>query len=99
MRPDALAVQLQQEDQAMRRIVTWSAPLVLVAVAVTGCATKDWGNDKLGKRQGQMDERFMQVDVAGKDVGAAAGTAQGRGEGAFRPARAVNHPRPRLCDR
>jgi len=73
-------VQRQQEDQAMRRIVTWSAPLVLVAVATTGCATKDWVNEKLGKRQAQMDERFAQVDVAVKDVGTAAGTAQGRAD-------------------
>ena len=74
----------------MRRIVTWSAPLVLVAVATTGCATKDWVNEKLGKRQAQMDERFAQVDVAVKDVGTAAGTAQGRAEAAFGRADEVN---------
>src|SRR2546425_361371 len=46
MRPDALAVQLQEEDQAMRRIVTWSAPLVLVAGARYGCAAKNRGKDE-----------------------------------------------------
>ncbi len=46
----------------MRRIVTWRAPLVLAVVATTGCATKDRVNDKLGKKQAQMDERFLNVD-------------------------------------
>src|SRR5437867_12785438 len=80
----------------MRRIVTWSAPLVLVAVATAGCATKDWVNEKLGKRQAQMDERFAQVDVAVKDVGTAAGTAQGRAEAAFGRADEVNSRLTRL---
>src|SRR5438552_9233575 len=80
----------------MRRLVTWSAPLVLVAVATAGCATKDWVNEKLGKRQAQMDERFAQVDVAGKDVGTAAGTAQGRADAAFGRADDVNGRLTRL---
>src|SRR6059036_1405670 len=80
----------------MRRIVTWSAPLVLVAVATAGCATKDWVNDKLGKRQAEMDDRFARVDVAVKDVGTAAGTAQGRAEAAFGRADEVNARLSRL---
>ena len=41
----------------MRRLVIWSAPLVLVALATTGCiATRDWVNENLGKRQVQIDD-------------------------------------------
>jgi outer membrane protein OmpA-like peptidoglycan-associated protein len=74
----------------MRRIVTWTAPLVLAVVATTGCATKDWVNEKLGKKSAEVDTRFTQVDgrvgsVEGsvKEVGDAARVAQGRAEAAF----------------
>jgi outer membrane protein OmpA-like peptidoglycan-associated protein len=80
----------------MRRIVTWSAPLVLAAVATTGCATKDWVNDKLGKRQAQMDERFAQVDGAVRDVGDASRVAQGRADAAYGRADEVNTRLTRL---
>jgi len=74
----------------MRRIVTWSAPLVLVVVATTGCATKDWVNDKLGKRQAQMDDRLARVDGAVKEAGDATRTAQGRADAAYGRADEVN---------
>jgi outer membrane protein OmpA-like peptidoglycan-associated protein len=80
----------------MRRIMTWSAPLVLVAVAATGCATKDWVNDMLGKRQAHMDERFARVDGAVKDVGDATHTAQGRADAAYGHADEVNARLSRL---
>ena len=87
----------------MRRIVTWSAPLALAVVATTGCATKDWVNDKLGKRQAQMDERFMRVDgrvgaVQGsvREVGDATRVAQGRADAAYGRADEVNARLTRL---
>jgi len=80
----------------MRRIVTWSAPLVLVVVATTGCATKDWVNDKLGKRQAEMDDRLARVDGAVKEVGDATRTAQGRADAAYGRADEVNTRLTRL---
>jgi len=87
----------------MRRIVTWSAPLVLAVVAMTGCATKDWVNDNLGKKQAQMDERFLKVDgrvgaVEGsvREVGDATRVAQGRAEAAYGRADEVNGRLTRL---
>jgi outer membrane protein OmpA-like peptidoglycan-associated protein len=67
----------------MRRMVIWSAPLVLAALATTGCvATRDWVNDNLGKRQVQIDERFTRVDGAVRDVGDATKVAQTRADAA-----------------
>ena len=67
----------------MRRIVTWSMPLVLVALASAGCiATRDWVNENLGKRQGQIDDRFARTDTTVRDVGDAARVAQSRAEAA-----------------
>jgi outer membrane protein OmpA-like peptidoglycan-associated protein len=88
----------------MRRIVTWSAPLVLAAVATTGCvATKDWVNETLGKRQTQIDQRFTTVDgrivgVEGglKEVGDASRQAQGRADAAYGRADEVNTRLTRL---
>ena len=75
----------------MRRIVTWSVPLVLAAMASTGCvATRDWVNENLTKRQAKIDERFGGVDgrigvVEGsvKEVGDASRQAQTRADAAF----------------
>jgi outer membrane protein OmpA-like peptidoglycan-associated protein len=68
----------------MRRIVTWSAPLVLAAVASTGCvATKDWVNETLGKKQVQIDQRFAGVEGSVKEVGDASRQAQGRADAAY----------------
>jgi len=67
----------------MRRIVTWSMPLVLVALASAGCiATRDWVNENLGKRQGQIDDRFARTETTVRDVGDAARVAQSRAEAA-----------------
>jgi outer membrane protein OmpA-like peptidoglycan-associated protein len=67
----------------MRRIVTWSMPLVLVALASAGCiATRDWVNENLGKRQGQIDDRFIRTETTVRDVGDAARVAQSRAEAA-----------------
>jgi len=87
----------------MRRIVTWSAPLVLVVVATTGCATKDWVNDKLGKKQAQMDERFTKVDgrvgaveSSVREVGDATRFVQGRADAAYGRSDEVNTRLTRL---
>ena len=67
----------------MRRIVTWSMPLVLVALASAGCiATRGWVNENLGKRQGQIDDRFARTETTVRDVGDAARVAQSRAEAA-----------------
>jgi outer membrane protein OmpA-like peptidoglycan-associated protein len=67
----------------MRRMVTWSVPLVLAALASTGCiATRDWVTDNLGKRQAQTDERFSRVDGAVREVGDASRVAQTKAEAA-----------------
>jgi outer membrane protein OmpA-like peptidoglycan-associated protein len=87
----------------MRRFAMWSAPLVLVMLAMTGCATKDWVSEKLGKRQAEMDDRFTKVDgrigvVEGsvKDVGDSARVAQGRADAAYGHADEVNSRLTRL---
>jgi len=67
----------------MRRIVTWSAPLVLAALASAGCiATRGWVEENLGKRQGQIDDRFTRTETTVRDVGDAARVAQSRAEAA-----------------
>jgi len=77
--------------------VIWSAPLVLVALATTGCiATRDWVNENLGKRQVQIDDRFSRVDGAVKDVGDATKAAQGRADAAVGKADDVNTRLSRL---
>src|SRR5205085_5820832 len=76
---------------AMRRIVTWSMPLVLVALVSAGCiATRDWVNDNLGKRQGQIDDRFARTETTVRDVGDAARVAQSRAEAAHERAEAAH---------
>src|SRR5262245_20117176 len=48
-----------QEDSPMRRIIIWSAPVVLAALALSGClATRNWVSENLGKHQAPTDERF-----------------------------------------
>ena len=75
----------------MRRLMIWSAPLVLAALATTGCiATRDWVNENLGRRQVQIDDRFSSVDGAVKDVGDATKTAQTRADAAQTRADAAN---------
>ena len=67
----------------MRRIIIWSAPVVLAALASAGCiATRDWVNDNLGKRQVQIDDRFTRVDGQVREVGDATRVAQTRADAA-----------------
>ena len=80
----------------MRRIVTWSVPLVLAAAATAGCATKGWVNDVFGQKQAQMDDRFARVDGAVREVGDASRVAQGRADAAFGRADDVNGRLTRL---
>lgn len=87
----------------MRRLATWGAPLVLVVLATTGCATKDWVNEKLGKKSAEIDERFVKVDgrfgtVEGsvKEAGDSAKAAQGRAEAAYGRADETNSRLSRL---
>jgi len=88
----------------MRRVVTWSVPLVVAAVATTGCvATKAWVNETLGKKQTQIDQRFAGVDgriggVEGgvREVGDATRQAQTRADAAYGRADEVNTRLTRL---
>ena len=67
----------------MRRIVTWTAPLVLVVLMSTGCiATRDWVDKNLTKRQGVIDDLFSRVDTSVRDVGDATRVAQTRADAA-----------------
>jgi outer membrane protein OmpA-like peptidoglycan-associated protein len=67
----------------MRRIVTWTAPLLLAALVFTGCiATRDWVNENMGKRQVQIDDRFSRTEGTVRDVGDATRVAQTRADAA-----------------
>jgi outer membrane protein OmpA-like peptidoglycan-associated protein len=67
----------------MRRIVIWTAPLVLTALVSTGCiATRNWVDENLGRRQAQIDDRFSKVDTSVRDVGDATRVAQTRADAA-----------------
>ena len=67
----------------MRRIVTLTAPLVLIALMSTGCiATRDWVEKNLTKRQGQIDDRFSKVDTSVQGVGEATRAAQTKADSA-----------------
>jgi outer membrane protein OmpA-like peptidoglycan-associated protein len=67
----------------MRRIIIWSAPVVLAALALSGClATRNWVSENLGKHQAQTDERFTRVDGQVREVGDATKTAQTRADAA-----------------
>ena len=67
----------------MRRIVMWTAPLILVGLMSSGCiATRDWVEKNLTKRQGQIDDRFSRVDTSVRDVGDATKVAQTRADAA-----------------
>lgn len=80
----------------MRGFVLWTAPLALAVVATTGCATKGWVNETLGKKQAEIDDRFTKVDGAVKDVGDASRVAQGRADAAYGRADEVNGRLSRL---
>lgn len=88
----------------MRRVISWSVPLVVAAVATTGCvATKGWVNETLGKTQTQIDQRLAGVDgriggVEGgvREVGDATRQAQTRADAAYGRADEVNSRLTRL---
>jgi outer membrane protein OmpA-like peptidoglycan-associated protein len=74
----------------MRRIVIWTAPLVLTALVSTGCvATRSWVNENLGRHQAQVDDRFSKVDSSVRDVGDATRVAQTRADAAHERAEAA----------
>ena len=74
----------------MSRLVSLGIILPALLLTVSGCATKDWVNELLGKKEAQIDNRFRAVDTAVGEVGDSArqaGTradgAQGRADAAF----------------
>lgn len=74
----------------MRRIVIWTAPLVLTALVSTGCiATRNWVNENLGRHRAQVDDRFSKVDSSVREVGDATRAAQTRADAAHERAEAA----------
>ena len=74
----------------MSRLVSLGIILPALLLTVSGCATKDWVNELLGKKEAQIDNRFRTVDAAvgeagesARQAGTRADTAQGRADGAF----------------
>lgn len=74
----------------MSRLVSLGVILPALLLTVSGCATKDWVNELLGKKEVQIDDRFRAVDAAVGEAGenarqarARADAAQGRADAAF----------------
>ena len=74
----------------MSRLVTLGVILPALLLTVSGCATKDWVNELLGKKEAQIDNRFRAVDAAvgeasegARQARTRADAAQGRADAAF----------------
>lgn len=62
----------------------WTWALVIVAgVAASGCATKGWVNELVGKKEAQIDQRFARTEATLAEVGDGAKAAQGRADAAY----------------
>jgi OOP family OmpA-OmpF porin len=63
---------------------SWTCALLLVAaVAASGCATKRWVNDLMGKNTEQTEQRFARTDASITEVGDSARVARGRADEAY----------------
>lgn len=78
----------------MRHFVTGTALLAAAVLAASGCATKSWVNELVGKKEAQFDERVMKAEgrlderIVGVEknvgeVGDAARVARGRADEAY----------------
>ncbi|MGH7353963.1 MAG: OmpA family protein [Candidatus Rokuibacteriota bacterium] len=67
----------------MSRLVSLGVILPALLLTVSGCATKDWVNELLGKKEAQIDNRFRAVDAAVGEAGEGARQARARADAAF----------------
>lgn len=87
----------------MGRLVSLGVILPALLLTLSGCATKDWVNELLGKKEAQIDNRFRQLDTAVAETGETArqartraDAAQSRADGAFGRADEVDQRLTRL---
>lgn len=68
----------------------WMGTLVIVVgLAASGCATKGWVNEMIGKKEAQIDERFARTEATLSEVGDGARAARDRAEAAHGRAEAA----------
>jgi outer membrane protein OmpA-like peptidoglycan-associated protein len=68
----------------------WTSVLLVAAVVVTsGCATKGWVTETLGKKEAQIDQRFARTEATLVEVGDSARVAKGRADEAYTRAEAA----------
>src|SRR6266571_1471646 len=66
----------------MGRLVSLGVILPALLLTVSGCATKDWVNELLGKKEAQIDNRFRTVDAAVGEASSGARQAGTRADAA-----------------
>jgi outer membrane protein OmpA-like peptidoglycan-associated protein len=64
--------------------------LIVAGLAASGCATKGWVNDLMGKKEAQIDQRFARTEATLVEVGDGARTAKTRADAAYGRADEVN---------
>jgi outer membrane protein OmpA-like peptidoglycan-associated protein len=79
----------------MRSPWTW-ALLIVAGLGASGCATKGWVNELMGKKEAQIDQRFARTEATLVEVGDGARAAQGRADAAYGRADEVNSRVSRL---
>jgi outer membrane protein OmpA-like peptidoglycan-associated protein len=57
--------------------------VIVAGVAASGCATKGWVNELVGKKEAQIDQRFARTEATLVEVGDGAKAAQGRADAAY----------------
>jgi outer membrane protein OmpA-like peptidoglycan-associated protein len=76
---------------------SWAWALLIVAgLAASGCATKGWVSDLMGKKEAQIDQRFARTEATLVEVGDGARTAKTRADAAYGRADEVNTRLSRL---
>jgi outer membrane protein OmpA-like peptidoglycan-associated protein len=73
----------------MRSPWRWTL-VIVVGLVASGCATKGWVNDLIGKKDAQIDQRFARTDAAVAEVGDSARAAKDRAEAAHGRAEAAH---------
>jgi outer membrane protein OmpA-like peptidoglycan-associated protein len=79
----------------MRSRWTW-ALLIVAGLATSGCATKGWVNELMGKKDAQVDQRFARTDATLVEVGDGVRVARTRADAAYGRADEVNSRVSRL---
>jgi outer membrane protein OmpA-like peptidoglycan-associated protein len=70
--------------------------LVAAGLVASGCATKGWVNELVGKKEAQADQRFAKTEAALVEVGDGTRAAKGRADEAYGRADEVNGRLTRL---